>query len=509
MALELKIGLDSITSYRRLAYSPWHAIAEFVDNATQSYFNCRQELDDALARENERLEVRIVYERDNGGLLRVFDNAMGMSYEELERALHVGLPPENTSGRSKYGMGLKTAASWIGNIWSVRTKKLGETVEHQVTIDVDVVSKGGNGALPYSATEGVDPGKHYTILEIRKHNRIFQGRTLGKIKDYLRSMYRVDLRSNGLVLEWQHEPLEWVDFPMLADRDGNEYRKDFSFDVNGSKVDGWVGILKRGSRANAGFSVLHCGRVVRGWPDAWRPSSLYGQIHGSNDLTNQRLVGEINLDAFEVSHTKDDILWLGDEEERVEEELYKHCSYYREIAKKPWKETDDGRGPSQSDVDVAVDEFRKELESPEMLDRLEISEVIPPYEVVRGSLERITKSTVDRPTTFGANIGDLAVKGYIEGDLSTNDPYVVIDTAAADHVIVLINKAHPHWAHLKGSDGVLNYLRECTYDGIAEWRARQKAGRVDPDTIKLLKDQLLRVPFEIEMHAIETAEEGA
>ena len=70
-------------------------------------------------------------------------------------------------------------------------------------------------------------------------------------------------------------------------------------------MQGWVGILAKGSRAAAGFSILQADRVVRGWPDAWRPSSLYGQLQGSNDLVNQRLVGEIHLDGFDVSHTKE------------------------------------------------------------------------------------------------------------------------------------------------------------------------------------------------------------
>jgi hypothetical protein len=45
----------------------------------------------------------------------------------------------------------------------------------------------------------------------------------------------------------------------------------------------------------------------------------------------------------------------------------------------------------------------------------------------------------------------------------------------------------------------LNYLRHCTYDAIAEWQARQKARRLDPNTIKLLKDKLLRIPLDIDM----------
>jgi hypothetical protein len=46
---------------------------------------------------------------------------------------------------------------------------------------------------------------------------------------------------------------------------------------------------------------------------------------------------------------------------------------------------------------------------------------------------------------------------------------------------------------------MLNYLRQCTYDAIAEWRARHKADDLDPDTIKLLKDDLMRLPSQIEL----------
>ena len=40
MALSLEIGLDAITSIGVWPIE-WHAIAEFVDNATQSYFIAR------------------------------------------------------------------------------------------------------------------------------------------------------------------------------------------------------------------------------------------------------------------------------------------------------------------------------------------------------------------------------------------------------------------------------------------------------------------------------------
>jgi len=391
MSLEMKIGLDAINSYKRLAYTPWHALAEFVDNSTQSYFDNKETLDVVFAKGGEILEVSISYEKD-AGQLRISDNSIGMSLADLERALHVALPPKNTNGRSKYGMGLKTAACWLGNVWTIKTKKLGDTVEHNVTINVEKIAA-GEGALEYSAIEGRSLDKHYTLIEINDMNRNFHGRTLGKIRDFLSSMYREDFRAKQLILLWNGTTLVWKDLDdrLLHAVDGTVYKKSFLFHVGDQQVKGWVGILDKGGRADAGFSVIHCGRVVRGWPDNWRPSSLYGQLQGSNDLVNQRLVGEIHLDGFEVSHTKDDILWLGDEEEQVEKKLLEYCGDYRQTALDRRKGDDDERGPSETETNVAIDELKKELMSPEMVDVIEL-EAVPAPDIVDSQAQTIADS---------------------------------------------------------------------------------------------------------------------
>jgi len=69
-----------------------------------------------------------------------------------------------------------------------------------------------------------------------------------------------------------------------------------------------------------------------------------------------------------------------------------------------------------------------------------------------------------------------------------------------------VNVTLPHWRQLKGSEGALNYLRHCIYDAIAEWQARRKVACIDPDTIKLLKARLLRVPMEVEEHENDEAQ---
>lgn len=500
--MRLLIGPQVINSYKRLAYTPWHALAEFVDNSTQSYFNDMRVLDKAFATTSEKLTVIFDYD-GTAGYLRVHDNAMGMSLEELERAMNVGLPPEKTTGRSKYGMGLKTAASWLGDRWVVTTKRIGATVEHSVTIDVNVVAA-GTDTLPMKTRENLPKETHYTNIEIRKLNRKFPGRTLGKIKDFLRSMYREDFRNGVLNLYWGAEQLIWVDDPdrFLKTQDGGQYKKDFQFRVGSKPVSGWVGILARGSREDAGFTILHRGRMVRGYPDSWRPESLFGQYQGSNDLVNQRLIGEIHLDQFDVSHTKDDILWLGDEEEKVESGLEKYCHDYKEFAKQYRKSHDDSRRPTDIETTTAIDAFKKELVSDELADALEMI-VVPPEDLVKKAKQTLTTSvTESQRVTFKAKISDFTVQLYILPDMSPNDPYLTIESGQPKEVIIIINQTHPHWSQLKGSEGVLNYLRHCTYDGIAEWQSLKKARTLDPDTIKLLKDKLLRIPLEIEKHDI-------
>ena len=91
MSIQLQIGPEVITSYKRLAYTPWHVLAEFVDNSTQSYFNNRAQLD-KIFDGKDKLTVSIEYDKRKEGTLRLTDNAMGMSYKELQHALHVGLP---------------------------------------------------------------------------------------------------------------------------------------------------------------------------------------------------------------------------------------------------------------------------------------------------------------------------------------------------------------------------------------------------------------------------------
>ena len=507
MPINIEIGLNAIASYRRMNYEIWYALAEFVDNSTQSYANHKGELDEAYERDSEGLEVRITYER--GGvepMLRVVDNAMGMDYDELQHALRIANPPANPSGRCRYGMGMKTASCWIGNRWTIVTKKLGETNEYTVEVDVEKI-EGGDPELKTTTVENVDPTEHYTRLEIFDHHRVFKGRTIGKIKDYLKSMYRQDFRSGALELFYNDEKLGWEEFEsrLRRNRAGELFKSEFSFEIDGKTVHGWAGILDRGARSDSGFSILHADRVVAGWPDAWRPERIFGL--NRNDLINQRLLGEIHLDEFEVTHTKDNIQWYGDEEEQVERELKKQIANLISTARTPWKDQKDARGPSAGEVDIAIAGLRDELLSPEMVDKISIT-VLPEEGALSATLERIAEPVkATRQPDIRAVLDRIEVWVYIvSSDFGPSDPYVVCEAGQDGKIIVMINLRHPHVRNIEGEQGLVNYFRHCVYDAVAEWQAQRIRSRLDPNTIKMLKDDLLRVSFQMEQHASQSEE---
>ncbi len=502
--MELKFGNSVINSYKRLSYTPWYAFAEFVDNSTQAYFDHKKELDETLRKESKCLQVNIEYAPDLDKIV-IKDNSFGMDYETLQKALTIGLPPENNTGRSKYGLGMKTAACWFGDLWIIKTKKLHETQEHSVSINVDDIAKNYDGkpvVLSYNSTDA-DKNEHYTHIEITKLNRKFRGRTLGKIKDYLRSMYRLDFGNYGLQLFWQGELLTWDNFDskLYILENGKPFKQNFEFSLdNGKRVVGWVGVLGRGnaSRKNAGFSIIKANRVIEGWPNGFKPNSIFGDIDsGVNDLINQRVVGELYLDDFEVSHTKDSIVWLDDEYEQLDEKIVEECKEAMNLANTVRYKKDILVNSIQNE---AMEVFETELNSKEMSNFL--NTYTPPSEgIIKNSYKKFEDSVTERSPDYfieiGTENGTIFVKLFFLRN-SSFEPYVLIESSSKTNcVLVLINTLHPHYEEITTSETLINFIRHCVYDGVAEWKAIKLLGSIQPYTIKHLKDSLLRVPFEM------------
>ncbi len=497
--MELKLGPEIISSYKRLAYKEWYALAEFVDNSTQSYFNNQVKLDKVF-KGKEKLTVRISIAKDGmGDYIRIEDNSIGMSLAELKDAVYIGRPPLQTAGRSRYGLGLKTGASWFGDLWTIETKKLNGSLRHKVTVDVPNVAA-GNLDLP-ETTIAAAPGEHGTTIEIRELNRKLAGKTLIKVKNNLRSLYRHDISKGLLVLKVNDVILKWdadIDKLLVKRKDGKLGKEHFKFKVAGKTVTGWAAVLEKGSRKEAGFSIIQSDRVIKGWPDSYRPATIFGdQEGGSNDLVNQRLFGELTLEGFDVSHTKDQILFNDGEQEDLEAKLGEHLAGLRQLALTHRK---NAGGSTKRATDAqrgeALNKLEAEIESDKIQNFLKTYE-LPTNSLVKKSNESLKNEVVKRfKPDLEAQFNKTVVSIYLVKDMSPNDPYVIIESTKKEtSVIVIINLAHPHWVNLTQNESILNFIRHCAYDGVAESKAYFVTGKIEPDTVKLIKDNLLRLPL--------------
>lgn len=487
--IPFNVGPNVILSYKRLDYKIWYALAEFIDNSTQSYISNRKALEKAHGERNEKFSVRLSGDRKT--TLSISDNAMGMSLAELTKSLAIAIPPEDTSGRSEYGLGMKTAACWLGDVWTITTKKLGSLEEFEVTFDVEKVAKGSN--LEVTTRKHPESARNlsFTTLDITKLHKPINARTETKIKDYLANIYRIDIREKMMELIWQQTLLTYDDsINLLKAHDGTPYRKQVQeFSVNGKTVRGWMGVLGTGGRNKAGIAIIRRGRCIQSQPEAWMPMGLFGESYeGTNTLISQRLLGELYLDEFEVSHTKNAILFYGDEEEQIEDELMKQFGDFKKIAGTPYRELI----KNQAIQNLQKKQTEQLMVHPSVINAVLIEDV-PTDKVVADNKKSTLADLSEIQPDLVLNYGDaLKVQIYTDVTKTENDSYVIFEYPNSEIINVVVNNKHPYYQNSIGDDPVVNHLVSAATDALAEWKCMNRVGEIKPDTIRLLKDSILR-----------------
>src|SRR5574344_1645057 len=105
-----------------------------------------------------------------------------MNLENFRRALILDKPPKNTTGRNEFGMGLKTAACWFGNLWSVETSELGSNECYSATMDIRKFEKENIDSVDL-ITSHVPFEQHYTKITITDLNSPMAQTAVRKTKD--------------------------------------------------------------------------------------------------------------------------------------------------------------------------------------------------------------------------------------------------------------------------------------------------------------------------------------
>ena len=307
---------------RHLNYRPWYALGEFVDNAVESFVKHKEELKQAHGR-GLKLRVCIDIYTASPARITIRDNAAGIFESEYRRAFRPAAIPPDRSGLAEFGMGMKSAACWFAPRWSVRTSALGENVVRTVRFDIANIVNDDIKELRISEAKEKS-NNHFTEIILEDIFRVPIGRTTAKLKEHLTDMYRAFIRKGLLELRFNGELLNYKEpkvlkAPYFKEKDGPDriWRKEIEFDFGeGLSVHGFAALRETASTSKAGFSLFRRGRVIQGSGDeGYRPVHVFGH---SNSYRYQRLFGELHLDGFEVSHTKDGFRWDENEQPFLE-----------------------------------------------------------------------------------------------------------------------------------------------------------------------------------------------
>ncbi len=338
--LNIQPAASILNVFSRLSYKPWYAIAEFVDNSTQSYISHQEELNsDAFF---DKLVVTVRY-NSKENILSIVDNAYGMEIDRFKDAIILDSRNETQSGRNEFGMGLKTAASWFGNVWTVKSTQYGSKNYYTATVDIPKLKENHLNSI-HIHRDFVDENLHGTEIIIEQvTKRITGSRTIGKIRDLLSSMYRRDINNRNIEVWFNGEPIVFENYPVLTNFRGKEWKKNLDFVVNFMekeyRVTGFVAIMNPGSFPKAGFALFRQDRVVIGGTDVnYKPSAIFGQAQSQRSL---KLFGELNMNDFPVNQAKDGFVWDDGLEDEFIDALKANIQEYLDIADLSKKQRDD------------------------------------------------------------------------------------------------------------------------------------------------------------------------
>lgn len=361
MEVNIQPSASILNVFSRLSYKPWYAIAEFVDNSTQSYISHSDELSAALG--FEKLIVNVKYDVESN-TLTIIDNAYGMEIDRFRDAILLDSRNESQFGRNEFGMGLKTAASWFGKVWTVTSTQYGSKNRYTATIDIPKLEKLHlqNTKIFREYTTADTHGTEIIIEQITK--KITGSRTIGKIRDLLSSMYRRDINSRDIEIWFNDEPIVFEEYPILTNFRGKLWKKnlDFTveFDSKSYHVTGFVAIMNPGSFPKAGFALFRQDRVVIGGTDNnYKPAQIFGQAQSQKSL---KLFGELDMNDFPVNQAKDGFIWDDGLEDAFVDALKDNIQEYIDIADMSIKErasetqfSDQASSELQQDVTAIID----------------------------------------------------------------------------------------------------------------------------------------------------------
>ncbi|MBQ7673310.1 MAG: ATP-binding protein [Alphaproteobacteria bacterium] len=505
MELDIQPAASILNVFSRLSYKPWYAIAEFVDNSTQSYMSHEREM--SLIPDFEKLVVRVNYDAVNN-TLSITDNAFGMELDRFKDAILLDAKSSLQTGRNEFGMGLKTAASWFGNVWHVSSTQYGSKNRYTATVDIPKLKKYSLNSVVIHRTDE-DENIHGTEILIEDVTKKIKGsRTITKIRDLLSSMYRRDINNKNIEIFFNDEPIFFQQYPILTNFRGKSWKKDLNFEVIFNEevfnVTGFVAIMNPGSFPKAGFALFRQDRVVVGGTDNnYKPAQIFGQAQSQKSL---KLFGELNMNDFPVNQAKDGFIWDDGLEDEFISALKDNIQEYINIADMSIRERASEVQYSEESSEKVEKEVTNTINNA-FGERSE-NKIENEKETTNNTLEAEDKSTDDVQEYVETVLNNNAEEQIINAKRQYNIPLNLVNSVKFtvqwargnnkywieyneiehDHYEVLINIDHPFFLPFSKEDGFQKVLEKFALSFILSEREAKltssKDGYIPKNVIK-------------------------
>lgn len=467
------------SAFRYIENKVWNALAEYVDNAIQSFKDHAEIL--SAINPNSKLRVEINIDIDND-IITIRDNAFGITNDNYERAFELANIPLDRKGLNEFGMGMKVSSIWLSDLWTVETKAYGESDIKTLVFNIHEVTQNEEIELPVSSVQA-NVNEHYTLVTLTKLSQNKpRSRQIAYVKKHLASIYAKYIRDGLLDLIVNDElladtQLQCLVAPYYKTPNGKNivWRQEIDFEapkydefgkqIGSYYAKGFIGILERMSTSvDNGILLFRRGRVIgSSFDEKYRPKILSGE-EGSPRY--KRIFGELELDGFDVSFTKSS--FQDDDEfatfiEIMRDDMIKDKSIdlfgQAQNYTKPKSQADKKRAAQQL-VKTIVDEISKPIVIPEDAQELDVE---IPAVVAQPSTSNVS-NVQDSSAPNNEPIEILPIEIEVSPNANSSFKLVISGTSGASNsglYTLVHNPDGKYYANINLSNGFFERFRDC------------------------------------------------
>ncbi len=210
------------------------------------------------------------------------------------------------------------------------------------------------------------------------------------------------------------------------------------------------------------------------------------------------MTGEIHLDDFDVTHTKDDIVWQEDEEDEVQDGIKERIEDLLKLARE-YRHLKAPTTPARRDQALVFDSLVEDTDlGPRMRAAGEAVETMlaemAPADIVEESAAAVARNLAKDTALLCLDLGHGRSANVFTGrQLGTAVTYLTTSQVSGNSWAFVLNPEHPVCGLTDDLEALRVHLQHAVADGLVSVAFATGRLEAEPATLLVLKDALLRL----------------